>query len=90
MVMWQIKEMKTGFYFVSGVILLVLMTAGAAHLVLLVLRKLRVRRLVIRQALKGLFRPRNATKPIIITLTASLSVIFSIYFAINDSEVLVE
>jgi putative ABC transport system permease protein len=34
---------------------------------------------LIRQAIKGLFRPKNATRSIIITLTASLAVIFAIY-----------
>jgi putative ABC transport system permease protein len=35
--------------------------------------------LVVRQAIKGLFRPRNSTQAIIITLTASLVVIYSIF-----------
>jgi len=35
--------------------------------------------LTVRQALKGLFRPGNATRPIIITLSASLTLIFTIY-----------
>ncbi len=33
---------------------------------------------MLRQALKGLFRPRNATRAIMVTLAASLAVIFSI------------
>jgi len=79
MVLWQINVIKTGLYFVLGVILLILITAAATEIALYFLRKLKVRTLTIRQALKGLFRPQNATKAIIITLTASLSVIFSIY-----------
>ncbi len=79
MVLWQINVIKTGLYFVLGIILLILITAAATEIVLYFLRKLNVRTLTIRQALKGLFRPKNATKAIIITLTASLSVIFSIY-----------
>lgn len=43
------------------------------------LRKKSPRPLAIRQAIRGLFRPGNATRSIIITLSASLSVIFSIY-----------
>ena len=79
MVLWQINVIKTGLYFVLGIILLILITAAATEIVLYFLRKLNVRTLTIRQALKGLFRPKNATKAIIITLTASLSVVFSIY-----------
>jgi putative ABC transport system permease protein len=43
------------------------------------MRKTSPRRLVLRQAFRGLFRPKNATRAIIITLSASLAVIFSIY-----------
>jgi len=75
----QVKDIKTGLYFVSGVILLILITALLAGAVLFILKRLKVRPLVMRQAIKGLFRPKNATKSIIITLTASLAVIFSIY-----------
>jgi putative ABC transport system permease protein len=79
MVMWQISDAQTGFYFIMGIALLILISAAGAQAILFVVRRLNVKPLVIRQALKGLFRPRNATRPIIITLTASLSVIFSIY-----------
>jgi len=43
------------------------------------MKKKRPRTLALRQAFRGLFRPKNATRAIIITLSASLSVIFSIY-----------
>jgi putative ABC transport system permease protein len=79
MVRWQLSDMRTGVYFIIGVALLILISALAAEGVFFVIRKLKLKSLVLRQAIKGLFRPRNATKPIIITLTASLSVIFSIY-----------
>ncbi|MCB0108757.1 MAG: hypothetical protein KDE53_22705, partial [Caldilineaceae bacterium] len=35
--------------------------------------------MIIRQALRGLFRPRNATHTIVITLSAALAVIFCVY-----------
>jgi putative ABC transport system permease protein len=79
LVFWQVKDIQTGLYFVLGVILMILAASILAGVVLFVLKRLKVKSLVVRQAIKGLFRPRNATKPIIITLTASLSVIFSIY-----------
>ena len=46
---------------------------------MVVLRKHSPRPLAIRQAFRGLFRPNNATRSIIITLSASVAVIFSIY-----------
>jgi putative ABC transport system permease protein len=79
LVLWQVKEIKTGLYFAAGVIVLILMAAFLAGAVLFLLKRLKVRSLVIRQALKGLFRPRNATQAIVITLTASLAVVFAIY-----------
>ncbi len=79
LVFWQTNDIKTGLYFVSGVILLIVIIALLAGVVLLVLKRLRIKFLIIRQAIKGLYRPKNATKPIIITLTASLAAIFSIY-----------
>lgn len=79
LVFWQVQDIKTGLYFVGGVILLIIITTLLAGAVLHILKRLKVKFLIIRQAIKGLYRPKNATKPIIITLTASLSVIFSIY-----------
>jgi len=79
MVLWQLQEIRTGVYFVAGLIFFIIITAVITRLLLFVLQRLHVGRLTVRQALKGLFRPRNATLSIIITLTASLAVIFSIY-----------
>jgi len=78
MVLWRIQEMKIGMYFVLGVGLLIAISLFCAEGVLLLLRTKRIRNLALRQALKGLFRPRNATRSIMVTLIASLAVIFSI------------
>jgi putative ABC transport system permease protein len=79
LVFWQVKDLKTAIYFVAGVILLIVIATLLAGAVLYVLKRTKVRSLLIRQAVKGLFRPKNATRPVIITLTASLAVIFTIY-----------
>ena len=79
LVFWQVNELKAALYFVGGVIVLIITTAVLASVVLFVLKRARVHSLLLRQAIKGLFRPKNATRPIIITLTASLAVIFAIY-----------
>jgi putative ABC transport system permease protein len=79
LVFWQVKDLKTALYFVLGVISLIVITTLLAGAVLFILKRLKVRSLLVRQAVKGLFRPKNATRPIIITLTASLAVIFAIY-----------
>ena len=79
LVFWQVQDIRTGLYFVGGVLLLIIISAILAGTVLYILKRLKVKFLIMRQAIKGLYRPKNATKSIIITLTASLTVIFSIY-----------
>jgi putative ABC transport system permease protein len=78
MVTWRLQEARTGTYFVLGVGSLIAVSLACAEGILRLLRTLRPGNLVLRQALKGLFRPRNATRAIMVTLAASLSVIFSI------------
>ncbi len=79
LVFWQVRELKMALYFVGGIILLIVVTAVLAGGVLLILKRTRAHSLLIRQAIKGLFRPKNATRPILVTLTASLAVIFAIF-----------
>jgi len=79
LVFWQVKELKTALYFVLGVISLIVITALLAGTVLFILKRTKVSSLLMRQAVKGLFRPKNATRSVLITLTASLAVIFAIY-----------
>jgi putative ABC transport system permease protein len=79
MVLWKLQDLRISLYFVGGVIGFVLLTAFLTEMVLLSLKQRRIKALAPRQALRGLFRPRNATRAIIITLAASLAVIFCIY-----------
>jgi putative ABC transport system permease protein len=76
---WQLEDVAIGIYFVLGLISLLGLTALVTQVLLSTIRKKRPSSLVLRQAFRGLFRPKNATRAIIITLSASLSVIFSIY-----------
>ena len=77
--LWQLQDIKVGLYFVGGVVVLILITALITELVLFTLHRAVIAHLPARQALRGLFRPGNATRPIIITLAASLAVIFAIF-----------
>lgn len=78
MILWRIGEMKTGLYFVLGVGLLIVLSFTCTEVILRLMRRLRIKNLILRQAVKGLFRPRNATRAVMVTLTAALAVIFSI------------
>ncbi len=76
---WQLEDVTTGIYFVLGLVGLLGLTALITQILLHIMRKKRPTGLALRQAFRGLFRPKNATRAIIITLSAALSVIFSIY-----------
>ncbi|MDZ7582506.1 MAG: FtsX-like permease family protein [Deltaproteobacteria bacterium] len=79
MTLWHLQAGSSGLIFVISAFGVILMISVFTHTILLALRHLPVKALILRQALKGLFRPRNATRPIVITLTAALALIFTIY-----------
>ena len=78
MVLIRIRDLKTGLYFILALVLLILVAFLMADGTLRVLRRLAPAHLPLRQALKGLFRPRNASRSIVVTLSAALAVIFAI------------
>jgi putative ABC transport system permease protein len=78
-VLWQLDDFTFGLYFLSAVFGLILLVAAITQVLLAGLKKVHIRSLSLRQALKGLFRPKNATRLITVTLAASLAVIISIY-----------
>ena len=78
LVIWQVNDLKTGLYFVAGLAALLGLAALSSSALLWLLRKRSPRQLALRQALKGLHRPGNATRAILITLTASLAVLSTI------------
>ncbi|MDF1593793.1 MAG: FtsX-like permease family protein [Desulfobacterales bacterium] len=79
LVLRHMQDLRFGVYFVIAIGGLILVAGFFTRLLLGVLKRLSIRRMVVRQAVKGLFRQGNATQAIIVTLTASLSVIFAIY-----------
>jgi len=79
MVYWLLGEARTTLYFVAAVIGLILISTVLTEVTLRVLRRQRLKSLPMRQALRGLFRPRNPTRAIIITLSASLAVLFALF-----------
>ncbi len=79
LVIWQLEDAATGLYFVLGLTALISITTVLSRLLLGRLKKYSPSSLALRQAVKGLHRPRNATMPVIVTLTASLALLFSVY-----------
>ena len=79
LVLWQLEDLRIGAYFIGGLLVLVGVAFLGTWLFLKALQRLGVRHLALRQAIRGLFRPRNATPAILVTLTASLTLIYAIF-----------
>ncbi len=84
LVIWQLEDIKIGIYFILGLCTLIGLAALATQGLLFLMKKISPRSLALRQAYRGLFRPNNATLAIIVTLSVSLAVLFSI-FLINQN-----
>lgn len=78
LVLRQVRDAKTGIAFLGGLLLLIALSALGTELILRLMKRIPLRSLALRQAVRGLFRPGNATRPVMITLTAALSVILAI------------
>jgi len=74
-----LQNLTRTLYFAIGLIVLMLVIGILTQLVLGLLRRQHFAPLAVRQAARGLFRPRNATAGIIVTLAASLTVLFTIF-----------
>lgn len=82
----HMQDVRFGLYFVAGVGALILITAVVTYGMLGVLRRMHIQNLALRQAVKGLFRKGGATQTIMVSLTTSLCVIFSIYLVERNLE----
>ena len=79
LVMWHMRDFRFGIYFIAGIGGLILLSALLSRVLLWAISRRPARRLVLRQAVRGLFRKAGATRSIIVTLTASLAIIFANY-----------
>lgn len=75
----HMADAEIGLYLVAAVGGLILLSGACSELVMWGLKRLKVHHLALRQAVRGLFRPGNATRSVVITLTTSLAVIFAIF-----------
>ena len=80
MILSRMPNITIGLAVTGGSLALLGLVTLAAHGVLLAVRRLHLRHLALRLAISGLWRPGNAAKAMIVTLTVSLSVLFSLYF----------
>ena len=75
LVIRQLADVTTGIYFMLGCGLLVLLVWLAVRVILSTLRRCRFAELALRQSVRSLLRPGNATASILVTLVSALSVL---------------
>jgi putative ABC transport system permease protein len=79
LIAWQLEDVRTGLYFIGGVFLLIAIISVLIGTMLLLLARIRIASLPLRQAVRSLLRPGNATRSIVVTLASALSVLLTIY-----------
>jgi len=79
LVIRQLEDVRTGMYFIGGVLALITVISLLIGIVLMLLPRIKVVSLPLRQATRSLFRPGNATRAIVVTLASALSVLLTIY-----------
>lgn len=79
LVVRQLEDVRTGLYFIGGVLALVAVISLLVGLMLLLLSRLKIVSLPLRQATRSLLRPGNATRAIVVTLASALAVLLTIY-----------
>jgi putative ABC transport system permease protein len=76
---WQLEDVRTGLYFIGGVLSIIVIITILIGTLLMLLVRIRIVSLPLRQAIRSLLRPGNATRSIVVTLACALSVLLTIY-----------
>jgi putative ABC transport system permease protein len=76
---WQLEDVRTGLYFIGGVLSIIVIITILIGTLLMLLVRIRIVSLPLRQAIRSLSRPGNATRSIVVTLACALSVLLTIY-----------
>ncbi|MGB3221317.1 MAG: FtsX-like permease family protein [Desulforhopalus sp.] len=79
LIAWQLEDIRTGLYFIGGVLSLIAVISVMIGTMLLFFSRIRIVSLPLRQAVRSLLRPGNATRSIVVTLASALSVLLTIY-----------
>ncbi len=79
LVVRQLEDVRTGSYFMGGILALVSLVTVLVDGFLRLLGRGSFQVLALRQAVRSLLRPGNASRAIVVTLAAALAVLFAIY-----------
>lgn len=83
-VVLQLDDGVTGLWFMVGVVGLVLVMTLLAHVAFIGLARLDYSSLPLRQAVRSLSRPGNASRTVVVTLASAVAVLFTIYLVENN------
>lgn len=76
---YQLEDVRIGLYFILGFLALVILTGLFVTGMLFAMSRLKIKSLTLRQALRSLLQPGNATRSIVVTLASSLAVLLTIF-----------
>jgi putative ABC transport system permease protein len=76
----------SGFYVLAGMAGLIAVSAGLSQLFLWIMRRVSVSSLAFIQARKGLFRPGNRTRSILVTFSAAFATLFTMHIVQSHLE----
>lgn len=79
LVVRQLEDVRIGLYFIGGVLALIAVISILIGAMLALLSRIVIGALPLRQAVRSLLRPGNATRTIVVTLASALSVLMTIY-----------
>lgn len=79
LVVRQLDDVRTGLYFMGGLCGLVLLITLLVGGLLRLLGRCTFHALPLRQAVRSLLRPGNASRSVVVTLASALAVLFAIY-----------
>jgi putative ABC transport system permease protein len=80
----QLEDLKIGLYFLGGFLALIFCLSIMVKLLLVLLPQSRTLSLELRQAIRSLFRPGNATRSVMVTLSCALAVLLTIELVENN------
>lgn len=80
----QLNDVEIGLYFVAGTFMLIALISVLVAAIVFVAGRVSARTLVVRQALKSMLRPGNASKVIIVTLSSALTLLLTIGLVQNN------
>ena len=86
LVIGRMEDTRTGLYFLAGMTALSAVAYAVANLMLALVRRLHIRPLIPRLALRGLSRPGNASTAVITTLATALALLLTMFLVRKNLE----